>query len=164
MPMSAKPSPPPAIEVDVDRASAVAAPTDAVFTAWVAAGLAALGLGHVSLAVRLVDEAEAVLLNRDYRGKDYAPNVLSFPVADEFPAPPGEPRPLGDIVLCLPVVQAEALDYGMSFDQRLAHLLIHGVLHLAGHNHDQQSPRLAMEALEIRVMAELGLPHPYQQL
>uniref|UniRef100_UPI003563AE93 rRNA maturation RNase YbeY n=1 Tax=Immundisolibacter sp. TaxID=1934948 RepID=UPI003563AE93 len=108
MPMSAKPSPPPAIEVDVDRASAVAAPTDAVFTAWVAAGLAALGLGHVSLAVRLVDEAEAVLLNRDYRGKDYAPNVLSFPVADDFPAPPGEPRPLGDIVLCLPVVQAEA--------------------------------------------------------
>ena len=90
------------------------------------------------MAVRLVDEDEARQLNRDYRGKDYAPNVLSFPLDDDFPLPPGEPRPLGDIVLCLPVVQAEAAEYGKTFEQRLAHLLIHGLLHLAGHSHDEE--------------------------
>ena len=116
-----------------------------------------------SVAVRLVDADEAVQLNRDYRGKDYAPNVLSFPLDDDFPLPPGKPRPLGDIVLCLPVVQAEAAEYGKTFEQRLAHLLIHGLLHLAGHGHDEEPRRLAMEALEAAVMADLGLPDPYQQ-
>lgn len=163
MPMSARPSPLRAIEVDVDRASVVAAPADAVFAAWAAAALAALGLTQeASLAVRLVDEPEARALNRDYRGKDYAPNVLSFPLTDDFPLPPDERRLLGDVVLCLPVVEAEALAYAKTFDQRLAHLLIHGVLHLAGHSHDEEPPRLAMEAIETRVMAGLGLPDPYQ--
>ena len=158
--MSSTPSP--AIrEVDIDRASTVAAPDDAVFVAWATAALAALHLGAVSVAVRLVDEDEAVRLNRDYRGKDYAPNVLSFPLDDDFPLPPDQPRPLGDIVLCLPVVRAEAAQYGKTFEQRLAHLLIHGLLHLAGHGHDEEPERLAMEALETTILADLGLPDPY---
>ncbi len=157
-----KPTPP--IEVDIDRASTVAAPADAVFLAWVATAHLQMPVSTTgaSVAVRLVDEAEAVTLNRAYRGKDYAPNVLSFPLGDDFPLPPGEPRPLGDIVLCLPVIQAEAATYGKTFEQRLAHLLVHGLLHLTGHGHDAEPQRLAMEALETAAMADLGLPDPYQ--
>lgn len=158
--MSSTPSPA-TREVDIDRASTVAAPDDAVLVAWATAALAALQLGAVSVAVRLVDQDEAICLNRDYRHKDYAPNVLSFPLDDNFPLPPGQPRPLGDIVLCLPVVQAEAAEHGKTFEQRLAHLLIHGLLHLAGHRHDEEPERLAMEAIETTVMADLGLPDPY---
>ena len=158
--MSSTPSPATS-EVDIDRASTVPAPDDAVLVAWAMAALAALRVTGVNVAVRLVDTDEAIRLNRDYRGKDYAPNVLSFPLHDDFPLPPGEPRPLGDIVLCLPVVQAEAAQFGKTFQQRLAHLLIHGLLHLAGHSHDEEPERLAMEALETSVMADLGLPDPY---
>ncbi len=152
---------PPAIEVDIDRACAVPAPPDAVLLDWVQAVVPELPAGPLSVAVRLVDTAEATALNRDYRGKDYAPNVLSFPLLDDFPLPPDEPRPRGDVVLCLPVVQAEAATYGKPFEQRLAHLLIHGLLHLAGHSHDQPSEREAMEAVETAVMARLGYPDPY---
>ena len=158
--MSSTPSPA-TREVEIDRASAVAAPDDAVLVAWALAALAALRMTGVTVAVRLVDADEATELNRDYRGKDYVPNVLSFPLGDDFPLPPGEPRPLGDIVLCLPVVQVEAVEYGKTFEQRLAHLLIHGLLHLAGHSHDEEPQRLDMEALEAAVMADLGLPDPY---
>lgn len=160
MRMSATPAPP-AIEVDIDRASAVPAPPDAVMLAWVQAAVPELPAGPLGVAVRLVDAAEATALNRDYRGKDYAPNVLSFPLQDDFPLPPDEPCPLGDVVLCLPVVQAEAATYGKPFEQRLAHLLIHGLLHLAGHGHDQPAEREAMEAVETAVMARLGYPDPY---
>ena len=159
MPMSATLNPP--TEVDIDRASALPAPDDDTLIAWAAAALDALGLHGVSVAVRLVDADEAQALNRDYRGKDYVPNVLSFPLDDDFPLPPGEARPLGDIVLCLPVIAAEAAEYGKTFAQRLAHLLIHGVLHLAGHTHDDEPERLAMEACETAVMAGLGFPAPY---
>jgi probable rRNA maturation factor len=157
--MSATLKPPP--DVDIDRASALPAPDDDALIAWATAALDALGLHGVSLAVRLVDADEAQALNRDYRGKDYVPNVLSFPLDDDFPLPPGEARPLGDIVLCLPVIAAEAAEYGKTFAQRLAHLLIHGVLHLAGHTHDDEPERLAMEACETAVMAGLGFPAPY---
>ena len=159
MRMSATLNPP--TEVDIDRASAVPAPDDDTLIAWAAAALDALGLHGVSVAVRLVDADEAQALNRDYRGKDYVPNVLSFPLGEDFPLPPGEARPLGDVVLCLPVIAAEAAEYGKTFAQRLAHLLIHGVLHLAGHTHNDEPERLAMEALETTVMAELGFPAPY---
>jgi len=157
--MSATLNPP--TEVDIDRASALPAPDDDALIAWATAALDALGLHGVSLAVRLVDADEAQAQNRDYRGKDYVPNVLSFPLDDDFPLPPGEARPLGDIVLCLPVIAAEAAEYGKTFAQRLAHLLIHGVLHLAGHTHDDEPERLAMEACETAVMAGLGFPAPY---
>lgn len=151
----------PTTEVDIDRASRVPAPDDEALIAWATAALDGLALDGVSVAVRLVDADEAQALNRDYRGKNYVPNVLSFPLEDDFPLPPGEPRPLGDIVLCLPVIAAEATEYGKTFEQRLAHLLIHGLLHLAGHTHDEEPDRLAMEALETAIMARLGFSAPY---
>jgi probable rRNA maturation factor len=110
------------------------------------------------LAVRIVDEAEITALNRRYRGKDGATNVLSFP----FDAMPGvETEQLGDIVVCAPVVAAEAVTQRKSPEAHWAHIVIHGVLHLLGHDHHREEAAQEMEALEIRLLASLGFPDPY---
>jgi len=110
------------------------------------------------LAVRIVDEAEITALNRRYRGKDGATNVLSFP----FDAMPGvETEQLGDIVICAPVVASEAVTQGKSLQAHWAHIVIHGVLHLLGYDHHLDDEAQQMEALEIRLLASLGLPDPY---
>ncbi len=110
------------------------------------------------LAVRIVDEAEITALNRRYRGKDGATNVLSFP----FDAMPGvETEQLGDVVICAPVVAAEAVTQGKSLQAHWAHIVIHGVLHLLGFDHHLDDEAQQMEALEIRLLASLGLPDPY---
>ena len=109
------------------------------------------------LCVRLVDVAEGRQLNADYRGKDYATNVLSFPadVASE-----GE-RWLGDLVLCAPVIAHEAAEQGKSLPDHYAHLLVHGLLHLLGHDHQDDAEAEAMEALEVQLLAGLGVGNPY---
>jgi probable rRNA maturation factor len=110
------------------------------------------------LAVRIVDEAEITALNRRYRGKDGATNVLSFP----FDAMPGvETEQLGDIVICAPVVAAEAVTQGKPLEAHWAHIVIHGVLHLLGHDHHRDAEAQEMEALEVRLLASLGFPDPY---
>jgi probable rRNA maturation factor len=110
------------------------------------------------LAVRIVDEAEITSLNRRYRGKDGATNVLSFP----FEAMPGvETEQLGDIVICAPVVATEAVTQGKPLEAHWAHIVIHGVLHLLGHDHHVDETAQEMEALEIRLLASLGFPDPY---
>jgi probable rRNA maturation factor len=110
------------------------------------------------LAVRIVDEAEITALNRQYRGKDGATNVLSF----GFDAMPGvETEQLGDIVICAPVVAAEAVTQGKPLDAHWAHIVVHGVLHLLGHDHHRDREAQEMEALEIRLLASLGFPDPY---
>ncbi|MHA7881086.1 MAG: rRNA maturation RNase YbeY [Saccharospirillum sp.] len=114
------------------------------------------------MSIRLVDETEGRDLNRDYRGKDYATNVLSFP----FDLPPGVDDPdamalLGDLVLCAPVVAREASEQGKALMHHWAHLVIHGTLHLLGHDHIEPEAAEAMEALEIDILSRLGLPDPY---
>jgi len=110
------------------------------------------------LAVRIVDEAEITALNRQYRGKDGATNVLSFP----FDAMPGVTTgQLGDVVICAPVVAAEAVAQGKTLEAHWAHIVIHGVLHLLGHDHHRDEEAQEMEALEIRLLAALGFPDPY---
>ncbi|MBX3725992.1 MAG: rRNA maturation RNase YbeY [Xanthomonadales bacterium] len=135
-------------------------PAAASYRRWVAAALA--GAGHrrkAELAIRLVDADEGRALNRQYRGKDRATNVLSFPAE----LPPGIPVPLlGDIVLCAPVIAAEAAAQGKPPRDHHAHLTVHGVLHLLGHDHDDAAAATAMEALETRILAGLGLPDPYR--
>jgi len=117
--------------------------------------------GHHSaaeLAVRIVDEAEITALNRQYRGKDGATNVLSF----TYEAIPGvETGQLGDIVICAPVVAAEAVAQGKALQAHWAHIVIHGVLHLLGHDHHRDREAQEMESLEIRLLADLGFPDPY---
>ncbi|MBE5314338.1 MAG: rRNA maturation RNase YbeY [Xanthomonadales bacterium] len=110
------------------------------------------------LSVRIVDADEGRALNRDYRDKDYATNVLSFPAE----LPPGVPLPiLGDLVLCAPVIAREAEEQGKPLKHHYAHMLVHGVLHLLGHDHMDEDEAEAMEAIERGVLAGLGIPDPY---
>ena len=129
------------------------------FRRWVAAALAATGTDPaVELAIRIVDAQEGQALNLQYRSRDYATNVLSFP-AMRFP---GQPlQQLGDLLICAPVVSREAAEQGKPVAAHYAHLTVHGVLHLLGHDHEDAATAEQMEALEIAILATLGLPNPY---
>jgi probable rRNA maturation factor len=135
-------------------------PARASFTRWALAALNSAGRrGKFELSLRVVDAAEGLALNRDFRGKPYPTNVLSFP-AD----PPRRrgPRMLGDIALCAPVVAHEAQEQGKSVTAHYAHLLVHGVLHLLGHDHQDEATAASMEAIEIQALATLGHANPYE--
>lgn len=125
---------------------------------WASAALA----GHrraAELSVRFVGSEEGRALNRDYRGRDYATNVLSFPV--ELPRGVRSPL-LGDLVICAPVVALEAIAQAKPLVQHHAHLVVHGVLHLLGMDHERgEAEAQAMEARERRILARLGIPDPY---
>ena len=132
-------------------------PAAVSFRKWVAAALKGR-IREADLAIRIVDEREGQALNRHYRGKDYATNVLSFPAE----LPEGVKLPLlGDLVICAPVVAREAAEQGKPVAAHYAHLTVHGVLHLLGWDHEHDKDAEAMEQLEREVLAELGLPDPY---
>ena len=132
-------------------------PSAVSFRRW-AAAVAQGRIKRADLAIRLVDAKEGRALNRHYRGKDYATNVLSFPVE----LPEGVTLPLlGDLVICAPVVAKEALEQGKPLAAHYAHLTVHGVLHLLGLDHEDEREAEAMEQLERDILAELGLPDPY---
>ncbi|MBD3893554.1 rRNA maturation RNase YbeY [Hydrogenophaga sp.] len=110
------------------------------------------------IAVRVVDADEGRALNRDYRGKDYATNVLTFDYARQ-------PLLMADLVLCAPVVAQEAEQLGIALQAHYAHLLVHGTLHAQGHEHESnESDALAMEALESQLLLRLGFADPYPAL
>jgi len=124
-------------------------PTRAQFRRWAKASL----LGDVSLTLRIVDEAEGRELNKAYRGKDYATNVLTFVLDDE---------PLyGDIIVCAPVVAREAREQRKDLLAHYAHMTIHALLHLQGYDHENDDDAAEMEALETKLMLELRYPDPY---
>ncbi|MDD5240308.1 MAG: rRNA maturation RNase YbeY [Sulfuricella sp.] len=130
-------------------------PTRHQFRRWVKAALCR----DVEIALRIVDEAEGRELNKSYRGKDYATNVLTFVYDDDFP---GVASPLaGDIVLCAPVVAREAAEQGKPVEAHYAHLTVHGVLHLQGYDHETDEEARQMEALEIQAVMKLGYADPY---
>lgn len=112
----------------------------------------------LELTVRIVDENEARELNREYRGKDYAPNVLSFPMNGEGPADTGL---LGDVVICAEVVEREALEQHKPARAHWSHLVVHGVLHCCGFEHDTDDDARRMESLETAILAGFGFPDPY---
>jgi len=110
------------------------------------------------ITIRIVDEAESQQLNHDYRDKDHPTNVLSFP----FQAPPGVEMPvLGDLVICAPVVEREAIEQQKTTQAHWAHMVIHGTLHLLGFDHIEEDEAIAMESREKEILATLGLPDPY---
>jgi probable rRNA maturation factor len=118
---------------------------------WVSHALARPG----EIAVRIVGEDEGCALNAQYRGKDYATNVLTFDYARE-------PLVMADLVLCGPVVAREALAQGKPLEAHYAHLLVHGTLHAQGWDHEtNERDALAMEAAEILLLGALGYPNPY---
>ncbi len=115
------------------------------------------------VSVALMDDAAIRVLNRDFRGLDTPTNVLSFPAGDEdgfvFP---GEEPGLGDIAVALETVARESAAEGKPFDHHLAHMIVHGVLHLLGHDHEDAGEAEEMEALERRILLTgLGIPDPY---
>ncbi|MGH8492785.1 MAG: rRNA maturation RNase YbeY [Moraxellaceae bacterium] len=151
------------------ESTASALPSEADFLRWADAALqAASHEGVAEITVRLVDEAEGRALNHEYRERDYATNVLSFP--SELPdflqeqlREQMEVLPLGDLVICAPVVAREASEQGKISQDHWAHLTVHGVLHLLGFDHIEDEEAETMEALEIRVLAGLGIADPYQE-
>lgn len=146
------------IDLDVQFASAAAElPSASDFLQWVSAALASRHK-DAELTVRIVDEAESAELNMTYRRVQGPTNVLSFP----FVAPPGVELPLlGDIIICAPVVQQEALAQHKTALAHWAHMTVHGCLHLLGHDHVQPEEAECMENLESRILAGLGFADPY---
>jgi probable rRNA maturation factor len=139
-------------------------PAATSFRRWVATALQGR-IREADLAVRVVGENEGRALNRHYRGKDYATNVLSFPadMADGVKLPKGVVLPLmGDIVLCAPVVAREAAEQGKPVAHHYAHLTVHGVLHLLGMDHQDEREAECMEQLEREILAELEIADPYR--
>jgi probable rRNA maturation factor len=119
---------------------------------------AAPGLAAVELAIVLAEDEAVRALNRHWRGQDKPTNVLSFPVAQ---APEG-PRLLGDIVLACETIAREAKEQGKSLADHVSHLVVHGTLHLLGHDHEKEDEAERMEHLERRVLATLGVADPYR--
>ena len=109
---------------------------------------------EAQITLRVVGQAEGKALNRDFRGKDYATNVLTFVFRD---APPFE----GDLALCAPVIAREAREQGKSIAAHYAHLVVHGVLHLQGYAHENAADARTMEKRESQIVTRLGYPDPY---
>ena len=115
------------------------------------------------MAIFLLDNAAIRELNRQWRKKDKPTNVLSFPLAaDDAPPPaPGEPRHLGDVVLAREIIATEARAQSKTLGDHFTHLVVHGVLHLLGHDHTNNAEAKRMEGLEIAILAKLGVANPY---
>jgi probable rRNA maturation factor len=125
---------------------------------WVQASL----LGPAELAIRFVDAEEGQTLNREYRGKDYATNVLTFAYNEGAELADDEPTQ-ADIVLCTDVLQREADEQKKTVEEHAAHLVVHGVLHAQGFDHETDEEAEEMEQLERDIMEVLGYPDPYAE-
>jgi len=127
-------------------------PTRAQLRRWIKVALQC----DMRMTLRIVDEAEGRELNRKYRGKDYATNVLTFAYGDA-----GQPL-TGDVAICAPVVEKEAAGQRKDLLAHYAHLAIHAALHLQGYGHENDADAAEMEALETALMVKLRHPNPYQ--
>ena len=146
-----------AIRLDLQQESAASStPTPQVFETWVRAALQQ-SYTDLEQTIRLVDEAESRALNLQFRGIDKPTNVLAFPGDSERL----DYDCLGDLVICAPVVEREADEQGKKSDAHWAHMVVHGMLHLQGFDHQDDDQTEAMEALEIKILDTLGYTNPY---
>jgi probable rRNA maturation factor len=152
-------------QLEIQRAiSNAGVPDNDQFQLWVERALAGTDK-QIRLTIRVVDEPEAWRINRDYRHKDYASNVLSFTAELPEGLPPEiRESQLGDLLICAPVVAREAQEQNRSETDHWAHLTIHGVLHLLGYDHEHSDEAVVMEALEVEILAKLGISDPYQDV
>jgi probable rRNA maturation factor len=142
----------------VDYASCSAAPSRAAIGRWARAALDGWRRASVSVGVRVVNRAESARLNTRYRGRRKPTNVLAFPFA---PPPGARADTLGDLVICAPVVNREAVAQGKAAAAHWAHMVVHGIMHLRGYRHDTRSEATAMERRETAILRRLGFPDPY---
>lgn len=154
------------IEVDYQQAyphdddAGASLPSLADIQRWVSAVAAAQQLSDKELTVRLVDKHESQTLNHAYRGKDKPTNVLSFP----FECPPEVPiNLLGDLVVCVPVIVDEAHQQQKNVTHHYAHMIVHGMLHLLGYDHQNDKDAERMEALEKQILSQLDIDDPYRE-
>lgn len=145
------------VEAELWRAEPAA---EAAVTRAIAAAADAVGGEAADVAVLLTDDDHIRILNRDFRKLDKPTNVLSFPAAPAMAAP-AAPRFLGDIAIAFETTQREAEAEGKPLTHHVSHLAVHGFLHLAGFDHETDAEAEAMEALERRILARLGIPDPY---
>jgi probable rRNA maturation factor len=153
------------VTVDLQNASGVSKlPLKRQFSLWAGKALQALPesnakqSGKARLSIRVVGEAESATLNSHYRHKQGPTNILTFPVPPELAAN-GE---LGDLAICAQVVRREAIEQGKDEQAHWAHLVVHGVLHLQGYDHELARDAETMEAMEIRILKQLDIGNPYQ--
>ncbi len=144
----------PQLWMDVQFASELKGlPSLAQFKLWARKALRT----DAQIALRITDEEEARAFNSEYRGKDYATNVLTFPLTES-------PFIIADILICAPVVAIEAAEQGKSLEAHFAHLTVHGVLHAHGYDHEKEAPAALMESIESQIMTSLGYPDPYAEI
>jgi len=146
------------VTVDFQLAFEGETPAETAFIAWAEAALQAVE-EDCELSIRLVDEDESAELNNQYRGKTGPTNVLSFPFDSEIEL---EPKLLGDLVVCVPVVEREAVEQGKPAAHHWAHIVIHGCLHLLGYDHIEEIEAEEMEALEIQILNTMNIANPYE--
>lgn len=148
------------LELQIETSAALSdLPNEAQFQSWVDTALADQDK-EFEVVIRLVDEAESAQLNQDYRGKSGSTNILSF----SFEVPDGlELNLLGDLVICAPLVEKEALEQHKPVEHHWAHLVIHGILHLRGYDHIDETEAEEMEAKEIEILQQLHISNPYQE-
>jgi probable rRNA maturation factor len=151
------------IEVE-DEAWHTLAGLDELAQRAVAASLAGAGRHHGGgeIAILFTSDASVAEINAEWRGKNKPTNVLSFPAAPGMPLPSGLSRPLGDIVLAHGVIAREAAEQGKTLHDHTAHLIVHGVLHLLGFDHEEDGEAEAMERLEARILKGLDISDPYE--
>ncbi len=154
-----------ALVIDLQNASGISEniPTEQHFHTWASTLCTHLAIEkNLEVTIRLVSAEESQTLNHQYRQKDYATNILSFQsdipdyLEDEF-----ESLPLGDLVICVPVVTRESLEQNKNLHDHWAHLTIHGFLHLLGYDHEEDNEAEEMEGLEIAILAKLSIANPY---
>ena len=137
--------------MDVQNVSTLAGiPSAAQFKKWARKAIDV----NAEITLRIVDEAEGRELNKAYRGKDYATNVLTFPLMET-------PLIMADIVICAPVVAKEAKEQNKTLEAHFAHLIIHGVLHAHGYDHEVPAQAELMESIETQTLTNLGYANPY---
>ncbi len=145
-----------AISLDLQNEQALEVPAAGDFSVWIEAALLQT-FQNLEQTIRVVDESESRDLNHRYRGKDHATNVLAFPAQTEYL----DYDCLGDLVICAPVVAAEAQAQGKDPRAHWAHLVVHGMLHLQGYDHQTDAETAVMEQLEIKILDTLGYTNPY---
>ncbi|NNM74405.1 rRNA maturation RNase YbeY [Enterovirga aerilata] len=151
------------VEIEAEAWSAITG-VEWLATRAAQAALAAARLGEdedLEATLLLTDDASVRELNRQWRGQDKPTNVLSFPA--EMASPPGEPRHLGDIALAYETVAREAEAEGKPLPNHMAHLVVHGLLHLLGHDHETDPEAERMERAEVLALEALGIPDPYRE-